>query len=147
MESEALVRHYVEAVAANDFETMARLRDADWHEDWPQSGERVPSHDAYRLIHQDFPGGMPRIELTDVAGAEDRWVVTPSMTIQRIAGSGDVWTVEGTNTYTNGDLYHIIQLLRLHDGKIKHAPTYFAPPFAAPAWRASLTVPIEPGQP
>jgi hypothetical protein len=147
MASEDLVRQYIEAVAANDFETMEKLRHSDWHEDWPQSGERVPSHDAYRRIHENFPGGMPRVELTDVAGAEDRWVVTPSMTIQRIAGSGDVWTVEGTNTYPNGEMYHFIQLLRIHDGTIRHSTSYFAAPFAAPAWRASLTVPIEPGQP
>jgi hypothetical protein len=147
MASEDLVRQYIEAVAANDFETMAKLRDSDWHEDWPQSGERVPSHEAYRQIHEHFPGGMPRVELTDIAGAEDHWVVTPSMTIQRIAGSGDVWTVEGTNTYSNGEMYHFVQLLRIHEGRIRHATSYFAAPFAAPAWRASLTVPMDPGRP
>ena len=67
MESEDFVRNYIEAVAANDFETMKKRRHPDWHEDWPQSGERVPSHDAYRAIHENFPGGMPRVELTDVA--------------------------------------------------------------------------------
>lgn len=144
MDSEDLVRRYVEAVAANDFETMARLRDPEWHEDWPQSAERVPSSEAYRQIHQNFPGGMPRVELTDLAGAEDHWVITPSMTIQRIAGSGDNWTAEGLNTYSNGEVYHVIELLRLHDGRIRHQTTYFAAPFEAPAWRAGVTVPMTP---
>jgi hypothetical protein len=117
MESEDLVRRYIEAVAANDFETMKK------------------------------PGGMPRVELTEVAGAEDHWVVTPSMTIQRIAGSGDVWTVEGTNTYSNGEMYYFVQLLRLNDGTVRHASSYFAAPFEAPAWRAALTVPIGAGRP
>ena len=143
MDKEELVRRYGEAIAQNDFETLKELRHPDWHEDWPQSGERIPSHEAYRKIHEDFPSGMPRIDVQQVAGAEDRWVMTPSMTIQRIAGSGDVWSVEGVNTYSNGEVYHIIQHLRLRDGRVWRATTYFASRFEAPAWRASLVVPID----
>lgn len=143
METEELVREYMEAVAQNDFDTMGRLRHPDWSEDWPQSGERVQSHDDYRKIHEDFPAGMPQIDVHQIAGAEDRYVMTPSMTIQRIAGSGDVWIAEGVNTYANGDVYHIVQLLRLRDGRIWKSTTYFAAPFDAPAWRASLVAPID----
>jgi hypothetical protein len=143
MDTEELVRSYVEAVARNDFETMKRLRHPEWHEDWPQSGERVPSHDAYRRIHEEFPAGMPRIDVQQVAGAEDRWVTTPSMTIERIAGSGDVWLLEGVNTYSDGEVYHVVQHLRLRDGRVWRTTTYFAAPFAAPAWRASLVEPIK----
>jgi hypothetical protein len=142
MDSEELVRRYAAAVTASDFEVLKQLRDRDWHEDWPQSGERVPSDEAYRRIHESFPGGMPRIEVRDLEGADDRWVVTPSMTVQRIAGSGDVWFLEGTNTYPNGQRYYVVQLLRLRDGRVWHATTYFAAPFDAPAGRATLTVPI-----
>ena len=144
MDTEELVRRYGEAVARNDFGTMKAMRHPDWHEDWPQSGERIPSHEAYRSIHEDFPGGMPRVDVQQVAGADDRWVMTPSMTIQRIAGSGDAWFLEGLNTYPSGEAYHLVQHLRLRDGRVWRATTYFAPPFAAPAWRASLVVPITP---
>ena len=143
METEALIRRYGDAIAHNDFDTMKTLRHPDWYEDWPQSGERIPSDEAYRKIHEDFPSGMPKIDLHEVAGAEDRWVMTPSMTIQRIAGSGDVWFLEGRNTYANGDVYHIIQHLRLRDGRIWRSTTYFAAPFEAPAWRAALVKPID----
>ena len=143
METEALIRRYGEAIAHNDFDTMKTLRHPDWYEDWPQSGERIPSDEAYRKIHEDFPSGMPRIDLQEVAGADDRWVMTPSMTIQRIAGSGDVWFLEGLNTYANGDVYHIIQHLRLRDGRVWRSTTYFAAPFEAPPWRAALVKPID----
>ncbi|MEO8229929.1 MAG: nuclear transport factor 2 family protein, partial [Chloroflexota bacterium] len=63
---------------------------------------------------------------------------TPSMTIQRIAGSGDVWLVEGVNTYGNGEVFHIAQHLRLRDGRVWQSTTYFAAPFEAPAWRAGI---------
>jgi hypothetical protein len=143
METEELIRRYGEAVAHNDFDAMKAMRHPDWQEDWPQSGERIPSHAAYRRIHEEFPGGMPRVDLQQVAGAEDRWVMTPSMTVQRIAGGGDVWFVEATNQYASGEMYHLIQLIRLRDGRVWRATTYFAPPFDAPAWRASLVVPID----
>jgi len=144
MKTEDLIRRYGEAIAQNDFDAMAAMRHPDWREDWPQSGERVPNHEAYRQIHQDYPGGLPRVDVKGVAGADDRWVMTPSMTVQRIAGSGDVWIIEGTNTYSSGELYYFVQLLRLRDGRVWRATSYFAPPFAVPAWRAALTVPNEP---
>jgi hypothetical protein len=142
VESEELVRRYAAAIATNDFEVLQQLRDRDWHEDWPQSGERVPSDAVYRQIHENFPGGMPDIEVKELVGADDHWVVTPSMTVQRIAGSGDIWFLEGTNTYSGGERYYIVQLLHLRDGRVWRATTYFASPFDAPASRASLTVPI-----
>lgn len=142
MDTEARVRRYVDAVVRNDFDTLQQMRDPDWHEDWPQSGERIPSDKAYRAIHEHFPAGMPRIDVRTVAGTEDRWVMTPSMTVQRIAGSGDVWLAEGLNTYPSGEVFHVVQHLRLRDGRIWRSTTYFAQPFEAPAWRASLVVPI-----
>jgi ketosteroid isomerase-like protein len=138
-----LVRRYYEAVARNDFDTLKKLRHPDWHEDWPQSGERVPGDEAYRRIHEEFAGGMPKIDVGQVAGAEDRWVVTPSMTVERIAGSGDVWFAEALNTYPSGDVYHVINHVRLRDGRVWRTTVYFAPRFDPPAWRASLVVPIE----
>jgi hypothetical protein len=142
VDNEELVRHYAAAMAGNDFDTLKKLRHPDWHEDWPQSGERVPSDATYRQIHENFPGGMPHVEVRQVEGADDRWVVTPSMTVQRIAGSGDVWIFEGTNTYGSGELYYFVHHLRLRDGRVWRATSYFAPPFPVPAARTGLTVPI-----
>jgi hypothetical protein len=122
---------------------MKRLRQPDWREDWPQSGERIPNHEAYRKIHEDFPAGMPRIDVRQVAGAEDRWVMTPSMTIERIAGSGDLWFMEGVNTYSSGDVYHTVQHLRLRDGLVWRTTTFFAAKFEAPEWRRAYVVPID----
>ena len=142
MDSEDVVRSYIAAVAANDFEAMTALRHPDWYEDWPQSGERVPSDAAYRRIHENYPGGIPEVEIRDIAGAEDRWVMTPSMTVQRIAGSGDHWIMEGTNTYAGGDLYYVVGHVHLLGGRVWRVTTYFAEPFPASPDRAPFTVPI-----
>jgi hypothetical protein len=37
------------------------------------------------------------------------------------------------NTYSNGDVHHVVQHLQLRDGRVWRATTYFAPPFEAPA--------------
>jgi hypothetical protein len=140
METDELIRRYGEAVAQNDFGEMKKMRHPDWREDWPQSGERIPNHDAYQKIHEAFPAGMPRIDVHQVAGAEDRWVMTPSTTVERIAGSGDVWFTEGVITYASGEVYHIVQHLRLRDGLVWRTTTYFAEKFEAPEWRAPYVV-------
>ena len=143
MEPEELVRRYMEAVAHNDLDVLTALRHPDWHEDWPQSGERVPNDAAYRQIHGAFPGGMPRSDITEIAGADDRWVMTPSVTIQRIAGSADVWFAEGVNSYPDGHVYVVVALCWLRDGRIWGQTTYFAERFDPPGWRAPYVVPIE----
>ncbi len=143
MEPEELVRRYTEAVAHNDLDTLTALRHPEWREDWPQSGERVPNDPAYRQIHGAFPGGMPRSDIVEIGGVEDRWVMTPSMTIQRIAGSGDVWFAEGVNTYPDGHVYLVVALCWLRDGQVWRQTTYFAERFDPPAWRAPYVVPIE----
>ena len=47
---------YAKAMAVRDFETLRRYRAPGWTTDWPQSGERIPNHEADVAIHADYPG-------------------------------------------------------------------------------------------
>ena len=142
MATEEFIRRYVDASARNDFDALAAMRHPRWHLDWPQSRERVPDSERYRKIHERFPGDMPQIDVTKVAGAQDQLALSPSMTIVRIAGSGDVWLVEGVNTYSNGDVYYVAHHIELLDGRILRETAFFAPPIQAPEWRAAWVEPI-----
>ena len=62
--------------------------------------------------------------------------MTPSFTLQRVAGSGDFWWGAGTVTYPDHSTWHFAALLELHDGKVLRETWYYAPPTEAPAWRA-----------
>lgn len=135
-DNRSVVEAYVEASIANDIERLGNLRHEAWIEDWPQSGERLPGHDAYRRIHEEFPGGYPAMAVDRVVGSDDRWVATPALTVQRVLGNGDVWIVEGRNRYGDGSEWHLVKHLELRDGRIWREVTYFAAPFEAPAWRA-----------
>ena len=134
--NEEVVRRYVEADLRNDFDAMERLRHPAWRLDWPQSGERITSSEAYRAIHQSYPGGLPSGEVERLVGSEDRYVVGPSFTITRVAGSGDFWFGHGHITYPDGTPYHIVTFLELRDGKVYRETEFFAAPFEAPDWRA-----------
>jgi hypothetical protein len=72
-------------------------------------------------------------------GSEDRWVMTPSFTIQRIVGSGDFWWGDGTASYPDGSRWFVAGLFQLRDGKLFRETWYFAPPLDAPAWRSPWT--------
>ena len=97
------------------------------------------------------PGSTPRKLARCTAGAENCPAkMMPGLSRTRTwmrcahveAPSGDSWIVEGIGTYPDGATYHMIQHLRLRDGLVWRATTYFAAPFEAPAWRSAFVVPI-----
>ena len=136
LSNEEVVRRYAASSATADVEQMAELRHPNWSVGWPQSGEQVHTHQAFAEILRHYPGGTPRTELTRIVGTEDRWIVTPSNTVMRVVGSGDFWWCEWETTYPDGNTYLCVDLLQLSDGLILHEIVYWAPPFAAPDWRA-----------
>lgn len=134
--NEDVVRVYMQAIIDNDADTMGRLRDPDFTVDYPQSGERIRGHANERAIADHYPGGLPDIDAGRIVGSEDHWVVTPSFTFERVAGSGDTWWAEGRAHYPDGSTWHVATMYRLREGRIFREVTYWAEPFEAPAWRA-----------
>lgn len=133
--SEAIVESYAMACARNDVDVLTRLRHPDWSVAWPQSGERVRSHESWVAIAERYPGGSPTVELSRLVGSEDRWVVTPGNTVLKVAGSGEFWWGEWMMTYPDGQTYHVIDLMELRDGLVHRETVYWAQPFEAPDWR------------
>ena len=81
------MRAYFRALIVNDVEAFARFRDPGWTPDYPQSGERIPCYANERAIADHYPGAMPEIDPGRIVGTEDKRVVTPSFTVERIAGA------------------------------------------------------------
>lgn len=136
MTNDEVVHAYVDAYRVDDRDTQTRLRHPDWTCDYPQSGERIRGDANLRAIMDAYPGGAPRVQRVAVVGSEDQFVVTPMFTIERVAGSGDLWWGDGVATYPDGSTWHLIVLIELRDGRVFHETEYFAEPFEAPAWRA-----------
>jgi len=142
--NEEVIRAYLRALVANDADALAGLRDPDWFVDYPQSGERIRGNANDRAIADHYPGGVPEVDPGRLAGSEDRWVVTPSFTYERIAGSGDTWWVEGKAHYSDGSTWYLASLYQVRGGRILRETTYWALPFDPPAWRAQWVEPIAP---
>jgi hypothetical protein len=134
--NEDVVRAYLEAHRQHDFERLAALRAADWYEEWPQSRERVRGHGNDEAIMRNWPGGLPSELDARVRGSEDRWVLTPSWTYQRIVGSGELWWMDGTGSYPDGSTWHVAGMFQVRDGQVHEETWYFGPELEAPAWRA-----------
>jgi hypothetical protein len=135
--NEELVRAYVAAHQAHDYEAVGRMRHPDWTQVWPQSGELVRGHANDLAIMEHWPGGLPDAGMVRIVGSEDRWVVTPGMTLQRIVGNGDTWFAAGQSTYPDGSTWYAVVLAELRDGRVLRETWYFGPPFPAPEWRAA----------
>jgi len=142
--NEEVVRAYVQATTANDDAALEALRDPAWVLDYPQSGERIRGHANDQAMRDHYPGGVPTVDPGRIVGSEDRWVVTPGLTVQRVVGSGDSWWVEGRARYPDGKVWSVATMYRLRGGRIVHEVTYWAEPFEPPAWRAQWVSPIEP---
>jgi hypothetical protein len=133
--NEEIVQEYARAAAELDLETLTRLRHAEWMVMWPQSGERVMSSESFAEIVKAYPGGAPTTQVQRIVGGEDRWIVTASNTVVRVAGTGDAWWSEWRMTYPDGQVYDCVDLIELREGKVWRETVYWAPPFDAPDWR------------
>lgn len=142
MTNDELVRAFARASAERDDATIARLRHPAWTVEWPQSGERVTSADAFDQIMALYPGGAPTAVVGRIIGAEDRWVVTPGNTPLRVVGEGDFWWAEWQMTYPDGQAYHCIDLIELRDGAVYRERVFWAPLLEPPAWRAPFVEPV-----
>jgi len=141
----SMLDRYFTAAAERDFDELAALRHPEWTADWPQSGERVPNHEADRKIHENYPG-YPEHELQWMAGEDERWVQSPLLPM-RVSGGGDLWVGEAILRYANGP-QHTVAVLELREGLVWRETMYWAEPFEPPAERAHLVEAIpSPGQP
>jgi ketosteroid isomerase-like protein len=134
----ATVEAFIRAIEAKDFDGQTALLADDYIDEMPQSGERVRGRASWRGIIDHYPGGVGTVESGSrrIEGADDRYVMTPSFSILRIEGSGDTFTYAGTVRYANGDVWHMISIVQVRNGKIARTTTYYAAPFPAPEWRA-----------
>ena len=60
-----------------------------------------------------------------------------TFTVREITGAENIWVTEFVLTY-DGEPAYTVSIMRFEAGKVVHETQYFADPFEAPAWRASL---------
>jgi len=113
----AAVEALVAAINAGDLQALDQVFTADVVIEWPQSGERIKGEKNRREIYGRFPS-------------------LPKVTPRRITGSGEVWVLEASLDYGDGDPYQAVFVLEMRDGRIARETGYWSKPFPAPEWRA-----------
>ena len=113
----AVIDALVAAINAGDLQAFDRVFTDDVVMEWPQSGERIRGEANRREIYSRFPS-------------------LPKVTPRRVTGSGDVWTLEASLDYGDGDPYLCVFVFVVRDGRIAKEIAYWSKPFPAPDWRA-----------
>lgn len=113
----AALERVFKAFQAGDWDAAIADFSEDFNQEWPQSGERLTSKAACLAVYRGYPGGPP------------------SVSVSRISGEGDHWTVESEMHYGTA-LVRAVGIFEFRDGKIVRETDYFSDPFEAPAWRS-----------
>ena len=90
----------------------------------PRSGERIRGRDAMRELQRAFP-------------PETR----PKFRLRRIVGGRENWTVEAVGDY-GGQIFMVVVIIELRDGRIFRETRYYPEPFEPPEWRAQWVEPM-----
>ena len=123
---------YEKAAKSGDFQQMGeqlqQYASDDFVDEWPQSGERLHLA-ALQKMADIYP---------DASGTR------PKFTYKRMLGGDDAFVVEGSIDYGDGVPVRYVGIGEVRDGKVARMTEYFANPFEAPAWRASIVERYEP---
>ena len=89
----------------------------DYVMEMPQSGESIRGRENMRSFQEAYP-------------------TPPSIQLRRVLVRDGLWVVEGVNDYGGGQVFDVVLLIELRDGKMWRDRRYYAEPFEAPEWRA-----------
>lgn len=146
-DARAIVEGWIRAFNARDEARLRELLHPDFVEEYPQSGERIRgAHRALALLRR-YPGGTGVIDEASllVAGADEGWGISPTLTVVRLSGGGTSFSMASRSRYPDGTDWYVVSLIQLRDGLVWRATRFFAPLFPAPEWRADLVEPMASG--
>ena len=108
-------------------EAEYEIRHEDYVMEMPQSGERIRGRERMREFQQSFAS----------------YSNPPTIQLRRVTVREGLWILEGVNDYGGGQVFTVVAIFELRDGKIWRDTRYYAEPFDAPEWRAHLVERME----
>jgi hypothetical protein len=100
-------------------EAEYNVRHEDYVMEMPQSAERIRGREKMRLFQEVYP-------------------TPPTIQLRRVVVREGLWVIEGVNDYGGEQLFTVVLIIELKDGKMWRDTRYYAKPFEAPEWRAPL---------
>jgi hypothetical protein len=108
-------------------EAEYEIRHEDYVMEMPQSGERIRGRENMRELQETFADHSN----------------PPTIHLRRVVVRKGLWILEGVNGYGEGQIFTVVAIFELRDGKIWRDTRYYAEPFEAPEWRAHLVERME----
>ena len=101
----------------------------------------LSAQEEYELRHQDYVMEMPQSGESirgreNMRSFQEAYPTPPSIQLRRVLVRDGLWVVEGVNDYGGGQVFDVVLLIELRDGKMWRDRRYYAEPFEAPEWRA-----------
>jgi SnoaL-like domain len=122
---EQQARHFLAEMFTHlSAEAEYEVRHEDYVMEMPQSGERIRGREKMREFQEAYPN-------------------PPSIRLRRVIVKDGLWVVEGVNDYGGAQLFDVVLILELRDGKMFRDTRYYAEPFEAPGWRTQWVERIE----
>ena len=117
MNEKAVYRFLTELFSSLSAQEEYALRHQDYVMEMPQSGESIRGRENMRSFQEAYP-------------------TPPTIQLRRVLVRDGLWVVEGINDYGGGQVFDVVLLIELRDGKMWRDRRYYAEPFEAPEWRA-----------
>src|SRR5215212_9099034 len=108
-------------------EAEYEIRHEDYVMEMPQSGERIRGRENMREFQETFADHSN----------------PPTIRLHRVVVREGLWILEGVNDYGEGQVFTVVAIFELRDGKVWRDTRYYAEPFEAPEWRAQLVERME----
>ena len=101
------------------------IRHEDYVMEMPQSEERIRGREKMRQFQQAYP-------------------TPPSIQLRRALVKDGLWVFEGVNDYGGGQVFNVVLIIELREGKMFRDTRYYAQPFEVPNWRAQWVERMQP---
>ena len=108
---------FAELFSSLSTEEEYELRHQDYVMEIPQSGESIRGREKMREFQEAYPA-------------------PPSTRLRRVLVRDGLWVVEGVNDYGGGQVFDVVLIIELKEGKRWRDTRYYAEPFEAPERRA-----------
>ena len=128
MDERQAQRFLVEMFTHLSPEKEYELRHEDYVMEMPQSGERIRGREKMRKFQESFADNSN----------------PPTIQLRRVVVRDSLWILEGANDYGGGQVFTVVAIFELRDGKIWRDTRYYSEPFDAPEWRAHLVEHMDP---
>jgi hypothetical protein len=116
MDDQQAHRFLTELLSSLSPEEEYDVRHQDYVMEMPQSGESIRGRERMREFQEAYP-------------------TPPAIQLRRVLVREGLWVVEGVIDYGGGQVFDVVLIIELKDGKMWRDRRYYAEPFEAPKWR------------